>query len=437
MPYFSDAEKRLAVHCGDVREQLRLLPAGSTQCCVTSPPYWALRDYGVEGQLGMEATPEEFIANMVDVFREARRVLRDDGTLWLNMGDTYAKTGGKGDGPHEFRAGRTFQQRNPAVSKVPTGYKPGDMIGIPAKLAEALRADGWYLRAEIIWHKRSPMPESVRNRPTKAHEYVFLLTKSRKYFYDVIGSQEATTGNAHSRGHGVNPKAAATDFDGVTKQNNSFSAAVKDLVATRNMRSVWSLSNHPFKGKHFAAFPPELVRRCLSAGVSVHGCCPTCGAAWVRIVEKVRRPTRPGEKTKITVPGGWDVGTGSHGSVNRAGRTESTYSDLTAETFRDSLVVGNRDAQRHVTEKITVGWKPGCQCEAADPVPCTVLDPFHGAGTTMCVSRRLGYAYVGVELNPAYIDLSIERLSQPIIFPHERKTAKKRRPKVAEQSVLF
>lgn len=400
-PYFS--APNIAVHCGDVREQLRAMAAGSVQTCVTSPPYWALRDYGVEGQLGLEATPELYVANMVEVFREVRRVLRDDGTLWLNIGDTYANDAkGPRGAESSTLTGQGSYQANanpPGLQKgwrnSSSGIKRTDLVGIPWMLAFALRADGWYLRSEVIWHKRSPMPESVQNRPTKAHELVFLLSKSAKYFYDVIGSQEiATTGSKGSR------------FTRGKTAKGDMSQRPRDEAATRNMRSVWSLSSFPFKGAHFAAFPPELVRRCLSAGLSERGACPTCGAAWVRIVEKVRRPTRSGKRSKVNA---------------MVLDPCSPYQDHNGD------VVGNRDPQRHVTEKISTGWRASCSCGAGDPVPCTVLDPFHGAGTTMCVARRLGHAYVGVELKPDYIDLSIERLAVPIVFPHERERAKPRR----------
>ncbi len=206
---------------GDVRESLRSLPDSSVQCCVTSPPYWALRDYGTEGQLGLEATPEEYVDNMVNVFREVRRVLRDDATLWLNIGDSYAGSGrgdyqgsqsglqGSTDGQDQSRIAKGSQKsagfhetarQSGAVGRAwvppPAGLKQKDLVGIPWMLSFALRADGWYLRSEVIWHKRSPMPESVRDRPTKAHEQIFLLTKSPRYLYDLIGSQRDGSGRS-------------------------------------------------------------------------------------------------------------------------------------------------------------------------------------------------------------------------------------------------
>jgi len=396
------------IYHGDVRDCLRALPDGSVQCCVTSPPYWALRDYGVAGQLGLEPTPEEYIANMVEVFREVRRVLRSDGTLWLNIGDSYAT--------------------RPCGS-----LKAKDMIGIPWMLAFALRADGWYLRSEVIWAKKSPMPEAVKDRPTKSHEPIFLLTPNRRYYYDHIGSQEETTGNAHSRGHGVNLKAKQAGYingqaaqKGV-KQNSSFSAAVKEITDRRNMRTIWPLSSFALKEAHFAAFPPELVRRCLTAGVSDSGSCRTCGMPWDRVIEKHRTPTRPGTASKV--PGGWAVGEGSHSPIDhqqpgshRKTLKHDAMATSGATPFKPTEF-GNRDPQRHVTSVVTTGWKQGCDCPAGDPVPCTVLDPFHGAGTTWKVCQRLGLNYIGTELNSEYIDLSVARPA--VHFPHERKKSKR------------
>jgi DNA modification methylase len=274
--------------CGDALETLRTLPDESVQCCITSPPYWGLRDYGVDGQLGLEKTPEEYIAKMVEVFREVRRVLRRDGTLWLNIGDSYA-AGGRGQGECKQR---TNKGSNLPPLKPPTGYKPKDLVGIPWMLAFALRADGWYLRSDIIWSKPNPMPESVTDRPTKAHEYLFLMSKSQKYFYDAEAIKEPVNGTAHRRGkiktpdgwdtgpgghgsyhregrekgktRGVTPK--STPAGSGIKANESFHAATWDLVETRNRRSVWTIPTHPFPEAHFATFPPDLVKPCILAG---------------------------------------------------------------------------------------------------------------------------------------------------------------------------
>jgi DNA modification methylase len=291
----------LTVLQGDAAAMLRTLPENSVQCCVTSPPYWGLRDYGVEGQIGLEKTPELFIAAMVDVFAEVRRVLRKDGTCWMNLGDSYAndgKWGGSSGGKHvEALHGNTGIGRQ----KVNTGLKPKDLVGMPWRVAFALQSDGWYLRSDIIWSKPNPMPESVTDRPTKSHEYLFLLTKSDRYYYDAEAIKEPVTGNAHGRGSGVNPKCAGwaagpgshsvlkhaksggsykgktpgrnsrvntsrTGNDPQPRQNESFSAAVKGLVDSRNKRSVWTVPTYAFPEAHFATYPPDLIRPCILAG---------------------------------------------------------------------------------------------------------------------------------------------------------------------------
>lgn len=237
-------------YTGDCRALLRELPAKSVQTCVTSPPYWQLRDYGVDGQIGLERTPEDFVAELVAVFAEVHRVLADDGTLWLNLGDSYSHGGcGSRDAerwPKQTRNKGARSERPKFTAEYPhaesgiapvhgkknTGLRPKELIGIPWMTAFALRAAGWFLRADIIWSKPNPMPESVQDRPTKSHEYIFLFAKSETYYYDADASREPTTGNAHPRGEGINPK-AALDEPG-SKQNSSFSAAVR--VGVRRSR---------------------------------------------------------------------------------------------------------------------------------------------------------------------------------------------------------
>ncbi len=221
---------------GDCREVLKTLPDGSVQCCVTSPPYWGLRDYGVEAQIGLERTPEAYVAALVEVFREVRRVLSDDGVVWLNLGDSYATGGGSvrhapggGDQGERFvRAGMIGTQPNRMKLD---GFKPKDLIGIPWRVAFALQADGWWLRSDVIWSKPNPMPESVTDRPTKAHEYVFLLAKSERYYYDAQAIAEPST-----------------------------------HAATRNRRTVWRVPTQPYPGSHFAVMPEALAEPCILAG---------------------------------------------------------------------------------------------------------------------------------------------------------------------------
>jgi len=255
---------------GDVIDKLKEIADGTVQTVVTSPPYWGLRDYGSEGQLGLEKTPEAYVEKMVEVFREVKRVLKDDGTLWLNLGDSYAgstgQTGGKGLNTYQKEANATNSMMKP--SKI-NGLKPKDLCMIPARVAIALQSDGWWLRQDIIWHKPNPMPESVQDRCTKSHEFIFLLTKSAKYYYDNNAIREPvsdvslkraeygwdcdrpSTKNASMNGEGIHTKKMGNRFvnpDG------------------RNKRSVWTITTKPYKDAHFAVFPPTIPELCIKAG---------------------------------------------------------------------------------------------------------------------------------------------------------------------------
>jgi DNA modification methylase len=246
---------------GDCIEMMKTLPDRSVNCCVTSPPYFGLRDYGHEGQIGLEETPEAFVQKMVEVFREVNRVLCDDGTLWLNLGDSYARQGGRESDQPRHWDGREKTSGSMHSTRIAQdiGLKPKDLIGIPWMVAFALRADGWYLRQDIIWHKPNPMPESVQDRCTKAHEYIFLLSKSSKYYYDIEsikepvkqdwGTRNRSNGKYHNEGSGLQP------HSGLEK---SYEFA--------NKRSVWSVNTRSYKGAHFATYPPELIRPCILAG---------------------------------------------------------------------------------------------------------------------------------------------------------------------------
>jgi len=248
---------------GDCKETLKQFPRNSAQMCVTSPPYYGLRDYGGEAnQIGQEETPEEFIQSLVEVFREVRDVLKDDGVLWLNIGDSYYNYRPGTGGLPKQTVSRTNQdlpeQCNRRANKL-DGLKEKDLIGIPWMLAFALRADGWYLRQDIIWHKPNPMPESVKDRCTKSHEYIFLLSKNKKYYYDNEaikepvkqdwGTRDRTKGKYHNPGTGLAP------HSGLSKSYDR-----------KNKRSVWSVTNKPYKGAHFACFPPDLIEPCILAG---------------------------------------------------------------------------------------------------------------------------------------------------------------------------
>ncbi len=362
---------------GDCREVLRTLPADSVQCCVTSPPYWGLRDYGVEGQFGLERTPEEYVAKMVEVFREVRRVLRPDGTLWLNLGDSYCSApAGNAPGTQGAKSGLTNPWRmeeirgrhkearsrgenrpetngaagtlvQPNRTTIP-GLKPKDLVGIPWRVALALQADGWWLRQEIIWHKPNPMPEAVTDRPTRSHEQVFLLSRSASYFYDRHAIMEPVTGGAHPRGGGVNPKALESGSEGRegrvgaprSKQNASFSAAVTGLVAQRNRRSVWSITTKPYPGAHFATFPVDLVEPCILAGSSERGACASCGAPLERVVETPdfsEQPKRAESRLE--------------GKMIAKGAGYATSAGQAWQDWR----AANPDR--------TVDWRPTCSCE--------------------------------------------------------------------------
>lgn len=440
---------------GDVCVRLRDLPDRSVHCVVTSPPYWGLRDYGVDGQIGLEELLSDYLSKMVAVFREVRRVLRDDGTLWLNLGDCYAndgKFGGETGGKQAYLP--DSDRKCNGRERRRTGLASKNLVGMPWRVAFALQADGWVLRADNIWHKPNCMPSSVKDRPTTSHEYVFLMSKSPRYCYDAEAVSEPVTGNAHARGSGVNPKAKAVgrnsrihlDRDvqhagraAHPRQNESFSAAVAGLVERRNLRTVWRIASHSFKGAHFATFPPRLAEICIKAGTSEHGCCPKCGRPWVRVVEKQRVPTRPGTRSKVRKVSGWAQGPGAHSTIEH-NRPEShpktkqdavgnrTYTGFNGrwkqqQEFRASarddspyhqqngMIVGNRDPLRHITATVTTGWRQGCDCDPHAPVPCVVLDPFFGAGTTGLMAAHMGRNWIGIEINPDYAALAQERIA--------------------------
>lgn len=279
----SIAGGRVRILTGDCRDTLATLPAGSVNCVVTSPPYFGLRDYGMPDQIGLEPTPAEFVAALVTVFRELRRVLRDDGTAWLNLGDSYAGGGGVGQ-PHRDSSGGignkgTRGQQGYHASgggfdrpcTVGGGIKQKDLIGIPWRVAFALQDDGWYLRQDIIWAKPSPMPESVRDRCTKAHEYVFLLTKSPRYWFDQAAITEAADPHsiAHGKKYGSVPSVAPKNAEGPTASLRNGAAThcgVGSGRETRNRRSVWTIASQPYDGAHFATMPPSLAEPCILAG---------------------------------------------------------------------------------------------------------------------------------------------------------------------------
>lgn len=253
------------IEFGDCRETMRRWAAHGikAQTCVTSPPYFGLRDYGHDGQIGLEETPEQYIAAMVEVFRCVRDVLADDGTLWLNIGDSYAAAGGAQVQGTKQTKGSQAGAWNGETRKPPAGIKPKDLIGIPWMLAFALRADGWFLRQDIIWHKPNPMPESVRDRCTKAHEYIFLLSKSDRYFFDSEAMKEPAVSEKPA-GKKTHKYVGTGDKKNATKEGLLKLSGVE--WETRNRRSVWTVATRPYKGAHFATFPPALIEPCILAG---------------------------------------------------------------------------------------------------------------------------------------------------------------------------
>jgi DNA modification methylase len=260
------------LYLGDCLEVLRTLPDASVHTCVTSPPYFGLRDYGHDGQIGLEPTPDEYIAKLVSVFREVRRVLKDDGTLWLNLGDSYGAVGGNtyaGFNERWSGTGGAGSKQDATLSgvtdrKINTGLKPKNLLGIPWRVAFALQADGWYLRQDIIWHKPNPMPESVRDRCTKAHEYIFLLSKSPRYYFDANEIREPYANGGEWIGRDAN--AARVKSGGNSDRADKGARATTGHPAGRNRRSVWTVATKPFKGAHFATFPPALIEPCILAG---------------------------------------------------------------------------------------------------------------------------------------------------------------------------
>ncbi len=442
--------ERVTLLHGNCTDVLRSLPAESVHCCVTSPPYWGLRDYGNpptiwggdagcahewgeevirggisggpsaipneehgklptfgrlpesrsafcrhcgawRGCLGLEPTPEAFIAHTVEVFREVRRVLRKDGTLWLNIGDSYAgSTQSGGDQAGRCDGGvrqleRQREQNCGVRTTAVSGLKPKDLVGMPWEVALALRRDGWWLRADCIWSKANPMPESVRDRPTRSHEFVFLLAKSERYFYDADAVRERTGSEADPAEYAAiraeNGGWTGPDATGAMARQRTEGKFTGTHPAGRNLRSVWHLPTQPFAEAHFATYPERLVEPCIKAGTSEHGCCPECGAPWRRL-------------TKVTYEPGYRKGHLGHAY-------RGTVDGMDDRSDRPAL-------DKHVE---TLGWEPSCACGCFyDPAPCTVLDPFGGSGTTALVAAKLGRLAVHIDQSAEYLDIARKRL---------------------------
>ena len=387
---------------------LHQLADGSVQMIATSPPYYGLRAYageqGVEWPevtfrlnewvepttvppmrcgLGMEPSPVAFIGHLILCLREWRGVLRDDGVCFVNLGDSYASNQKGSGGPSEKQLSNTGSRYSPI--KFQHGVKEKDLLGIPWLFAIAARADGWFLRSDIIWAKPNPMPESVTDRCTKSHEYVFLLSKSQRYFWDAEGVKETS----------VDPEGSAKRYEapfnvGTKEVHNgrpngaANTTGMKEFAGTRNLRTVWTIATQPTPFAHFATFPEKLVEPMIRAGSSERGACPHCGKAWVRCVEKGYTST--GDQVDGR-PGIYTMGSGR----NDKGGVRT----LSGQEF-------NRQKAAH--PDVTIGFAPACTCPALEPVPCVVLEPFKGSGTTGKVAVRLGRAYVGVDIAQEYLD---------------------------------
>ncbi len=553
-PYFK--QDALVLYQGHALDVLRRLPDCSVQMCVTSTPYWGLRAYGTEpqvwlngnepcaehqwaskeralhtgtnagekqvsdrgafhndfkvtdntcsicgawrGELGLEPTPELYVAHLVQIFREVKRVLREDGTLWLNLGDSYAANRTY-QVPDKLTTNRDNMEGLP--SRCPNGLKPKDLVGIPWMTAFALRADGWYLRQDIIWEKPNPMPESVTDRCTKSHEYIFLLAKSQQYFYDATAILEqanydgrkdtmmkgakkypngfvpsgANPNTMHVEGHErwsktigrTEKKMAGTgyggDGSGLHEHSGYFDGdgnprfhQFEDGIPARNKRSVWTVATHPFAGAHFATFPEKLITPMILAGTSQYGACAQCGSPWERMTETVPIPrndnrTHSTEKQRqgktpapepvsgensspivktvgwqptceclgkrvrktVTIPprmsaesvGEW--GADSNGEYNGEGTKD--YDSAKAQNPSDvkRRIIENATKERQKTIWV---YESDIPLDKHPAVPCVVLDPFAGAGTSLLVAKKFGRHSIGVELNRDYCKIAKNRV---------------------------
>lgn len=362
------------------------LPTGYVHTVITSPPYWGLRNYGVVGEIGSEGSPEAYVASLLAVFQEIWRVLREDGTCWLNLGDSYAndgKWGGETGGKQAYLPDAD-RKRNGREKRI-TGLKPKELVGIPWRVAFALQAAGWYLRSDIIWSKPNPMPESVLDRPTRSHEYIFLLTKRPRYYYDAEAVRETAIGADRVRADrfGGNKHGAST-----TKHSDG---SVFVNATGRNRRSVWTITPKPYRGAHFATFPPELVEPCLLAGSSPE-VCVACGAPYQRQIEK------GGPKLDQQQACGGDQ-EGHYDGVAQKDYASGGAQDPSAVKAR--ILAG-------MTERRTIGWAATCACDEGT-APAVILDPFGGSGTTAMVADRHGRLGISLDLKGEYCRLAAIR----------------------------
>lgn len=441
---------------GDALSVLRDMPDASVHCVITSPPYWGLRKYGGDpGMIGLEETLDQHLDNLVAVFREVWRVLRPDGTLWLNYGDAYARGDKRGSsGPGDKQASNRGSAEARGV-KLPAGQKPKDLMGLPWRVAFALQDDGWWLRSDVIVAKSNPMPESAKDRPTRAHEFVFLMTKAPRYFYDAEAVKEPVSGTANARrsyktpdgwdtgpgAHGtihrkgrekgrvpgVPPKSAPAG-SGI-RQNDNYQAAMVDQPAMRNLRDVWTLASAPFKGAHFATFPPALCERPIKAGTSEYGVCPDCGVPWTRQVGDPYPAVGMKSGNKELKHRGADANYPDQRSGGHRGTSipyEPTRRDTTSwrptctcydDRYRAEHPEPRRARKRHQRAAWGGRWKR-VRARAGNPdwpvVPAVVLDPFGGAGTVGLVAERLGRDSILIEINPGYAEMARKRIEDDV-----------------------
>jgi DNA modification methylase len=432
-PYWKTYDRSVSLWHGNVEDVLRGLPTGSVQCCVTSPPYWSLRDYGSDRDhmIGLEPTPQQYVERMVGVFRELRRVLRDDGCLFVNLGDTYAGSSKGGAVSNEAVArlrgkdptipvqdGGRWQyvpQLAPGQCKVPPGLKPGDMCGIPWRVAFALQDDGWVLRSDMPWVKRNPLPESVTSRPGKALEYVFMLTKSMGYYYDHMAVRRESPEYVQTRiekekSAGMNGRLAHKHADeyGLARGDSTLADQVGAREPGRNFRNadLWfesisaphgmvqvedevvglDVTTKGYRGAHFATFPTKLIEPLIKAATSEKGACPECGGPWRRVV---------------VTTGEW-----------RADHDRLAKHNGEVYPSNPGGGIAGKNTSRVSTE---VGWEPSCKCQGVgeeDLLPCTVLDPFIGSGTTAVVCLGLRLHCWGIDLKEEYLKANaIPRIS--------------------------
>lgn len=384
---------------GDCIESMKQLPDESVDMCVTSPPYYGLRNYQNDDQIGLESTLGGYIANMVAVFKEVHRILKPHGTLWLNLGDSYNGSGGAG-GDYAKGGMREGQPKYPG-RKEPT-LKRKEIMGVPWRVAFALSEAGWYLRQDIIWNKPNCMPEPVKDRCTKNHEYIFLLTKQEKYYYDHDAIREPVKEDSLKRAQNSwDSDHPSTGFHGEGIHTDQMGERFVNPKG-RNKRTVWTVNPKPYKGAHFAVFPPDLIEPTILAGTSAKGCCSKCGKPYVRITEKKDLGITEAMKAS-----------GANADGTYEGRDTKDYAPTTMSQQTPGTVK-QRTLEAMSKANVTVGWEVDCNCNA-DIVPAVVFDPFGGSGTTAGVAIKHGRSAILCELNPEYASLipaRIESISQ-------------------------